>query len=129
MCLLTLKSQLHPVDLYHKYCPSLPKVVKLSDTRKKYIRARWKEYPELQFWEQFFKRVEASDFLTGRADYGNRKPFIADFEWLVRPSNFLKVLEGKYDNRSPTKRRDDLEEILKKGASLLAMTFRITSGS
>jgi len=87
------------VELYHRFCPSLPRVKVLNDTRKRYIRARWKEYPDIKFWEEFFKRVEESDFLTGRADYGKRRPFIADLEWLMRPSNFAKVLEGKYDNR------------------------------
>jgi hypothetical protein len=102
------------VDLYHELT-SLPRVVKLSETRKKYIRARWKEYPDLEFWKQFFTRVEASNFLTGRADYGNRKPFIADLEWLVRPTNFLKVLEGRYDNRMTKKTIDDeaLDEAMK----------------
>jgi hypothetical protein len=102
------------VNLYHELT-SLPRVVKLSEARKKYIRARWKEYPDLEFWKQFFKRVEASDFLTGRADYGNRKPFIADLEWLVRPTNFLKVLEGRYDNRTTKKTIDDetLDEAMK----------------
>ncbi|WP_129408065.1 hypothetical protein [Marinitoga lauensis] len=87
------------IELYHTYCPSLPRVKVLNETRKKYIKARWKEYPDLKFWEQYFQSVEESDFLTGRADYGNRNPFIADLEWLMRPNNFAKVIEGKYNNR------------------------------
>ncbi|WP_075780063.1 hypothetical protein [Marinitoga sp. 1137] len=87
------------IELYHTYCPSLPKVRVLNETRKKYIRARWKEHPDLKFWENYFKSVEESDFLTGRANYGNRNPFIADLEWLMRPNNFAKVIEGKYKNR------------------------------
>ncbi|WP_175420985.1 hypothetical protein [Marinitoga sp. 1135] len=95
------------VELYHAYCPSLPKVRVLNETRKKYIRARWKEHPDLKFWENYFKSVEESDFLTGRANYGNRDPFIADLEWLMRPNNFAKVIEGKYKNRTETKKEED----------------------
>ena len=36
-----------------------------------------------------------SDFLQGS------KGFIADFEWFVRPNNFPKVLEGKYNRDKP----------------------------
>ena len=87
------------VSLYHEICTSLPKVKALTDTRKRYLRARWKEHPGMDFWRELFEKVEASDFLTGRADYGNRKPFIANFEWIIRPNNFAKILEGIYDNR------------------------------
>jgi len=87
------------VSLYHEICTSLPKVKTLTDTRKRYLRARWKEHPGMDFWRELFEKVEASDFLTGRADYGNRKPFIANFEWIIRPNNFAKILEGIYDNR------------------------------
>ena len=87
------------VSLYHEICTSLPKVKALTDTRKRYLRARWKEHPDMDFWRELFEKVEASDFLTGRADYGNRKPFIANFEWIIRPNNFAKILEGIYDNR------------------------------
>jgi len=81
------------VDLYHQICVSLPRVAKLSEKRKQLLRARWKEYPDLQFWQELFQRVEASDFLTGR-----KTDFRADFEWIIRPTNFIKIIEGRYDN-------------------------------
>ena len=37
-----------------------------------------------------------SEFLNGH----NEKVWKADFEWLMRPNNFIKVLEGKYHNRT-----------------------------
>jgi hypothetical protein len=105
------------VDLYHKYCPMLPKVRVLNKARMRYLRARWQEFPDLNFWEQFFKRVANSKFLTGRADYGNRTPFVADFEWLIRPTNFIKVLEGRYDNRDGFQKEEEnvLDKILAEG--------------
>jgi len=96
------------VDMYHSLCPDLPRVKVLNDTRKRLVRARWREYPDFRFWEGFFKRVHESDFLNGRlALRDDKPPFIADFEWLIRPNNFAKILEGKYDNR---KTRKEIEE-------------------
>ena len=78
-------------------CPSLPapkESAKWSGSRKRNVRARWKEYPAIEFWEDYFSRVEESEFLSGRVTRWR-----ADFDWLMKPSNFEKVLEGKYSNR------------------------------
>ncbi|WP_333642115.1 phage replisome organizer N-terminal domain-containing protein, partial [Mesotoga prima] len=88
------------VDLYHSICCSLPRIKGLSESRKAQLRARWKEYPNFEFWESFFQRVELSDFLAGRVTPTNgRKPFIANLQWITKQENFLKILEGNYDNR------------------------------
>jgi len=89
------------VDLYHSICESLPKIRALTAKRKSYIKARWKENPDMQFWTDFFHRVESSDFLSGRLEpKGDReRPFRADLEWITKESNFIKILEGRYDNR------------------------------
>jgi len=104
------------VDLYHQLCPSLPKVKMLNETRRRLIRARWREHPDMDFWVNFFKRVEASDFLCGRVPpRGDRPPFIADFEWIIRPNNSVKILEGRYDNRKPPSELDlEIESLLNK---------------
>ena len=86
------------VDLYHETLPDLPKVAKLTKTRKGYIQQRWKEdMPELKNWGNFFNYVGESDFLMGKVNgSGDRPPFRADLEWLIKPSNFVKIAEGKY---------------------------------
>ena len=62
------------------------------------IRQRWREdLPSLEHWENFFAFVRDSRFLMGKsAPNGNRPPFVADLEWLTRPSNFAKIAEEKY---------------------------------
>ena len=78
-------------------CPSLPapkESAKWSGSRKRNVRARWRQYPSIEFWEDYFNRVEESEFLSGRVTRWR-----ADFDWLMKPSNFEKVLEGKYSNR------------------------------
>ena len=42
------------------------------------------------------KRAGKSDFLCGI----NPKAWKADFDWLFNPTNFLKIMEGKYDNKN-----------------------------
>lgn len=46
------------------------------------------------------RNIEQSSFLKGHNDRG----WIVTFDWLVRPNNFPKVLEGQYADR-PTDRR------------------------
>lgn len=85
------------IDLYHEKCPTLRRVKIWNGEREKFLRARWRENPKhqsLDFWSRFFEYVNNSEFLRG--DTGK---FVADLEWLVRPSNFAKVVEGKYENR------------------------------
>jgi len=82
------------VALYHNILPELPAVGKWTPPRQAFLRGRWaedKERQALPWWEAFFKAVKASDFLCGRVN--NWK---ADLEWLVRPTNFIKVVEGRY---------------------------------
>jgi hypothetical protein len=51
----------------------------------------------LTWWRNFFGHVRESRFLSGMTSGSDgRPPFIADFEWLIRPENHLKVREGKY---------------------------------
>lgn len=90
------------VRIYHKTLPMLPGIKIWNDKRERLLRTRWKEDPERQspdWWEQFFMYVAESDFLTGQTEgKGDRPSFRADLEWLIRPSNFAKVIEGKYHN-------------------------------
>jgi hypothetical protein len=86
------------VALYHEMLPTLPSVEKLDERRRGYIRQRWAEdLPSLDAWRNFFDDVSRSNFLMGRAKpTGDRAPFLADFEWICRPKNFVNILEGKY---------------------------------
>lgn len=83
------------VNLYNKTCHSLPSVRAVSDTRRKLIRSRYHD-SGLDEIKIVFEKAEASDFLTGR-----KHPYWTGcgFDWLMKPTNFLKVLEGNYDNK------------------------------
>jgi uncharacterized protein YdaU (DUF1376 family) len=94
------------VKIYHEECPTMRRVVIWNGARQVFLRARWNEDQErqtLEWWATFLKRCNASDFLSGRSEpTPGRRQFVADLEWLVRPTNFVKVIEGRYDNTKPT---------------------------
>jgi len=92
------------IDLYHHVLPSLPKVIDWTPARAAMLRTRWKEKPErqsLEWWKAFFLSVNESDFLMGRTNGSNgRPPFQANLEWLIRPQNMAKVIEGNYHDKT-----------------------------
>lgn len=90
------------VDLFNRLMtPALPAVVLVSENRKKHLRARWNQsdvHQSLDFWAEYFATVAESDFLMGRSSgKGGSAPFRATFDWLIAPSNFVKVVEGNYN--------------------------------
>ena len=82
------------LDAFHELCPSLPKVLKLSDSRKKAIKARLNDFG-LEEIKRAFALTEQSDFLKGN----NANGWQAGFDWLMKPANLTKVLEGNYENK------------------------------
>lgn len=83
-------------DYWNSVCTELPKVQAMSENRKKAVRARVKEYGE-ETVLQVIALVKQSDFLCGRT--GNS--WNASFDWVMKPANFVKVLEGNYANKTP----------------------------
>lgn len=49
-------------------------------------------------FEELFKRVQSSDFLSGN----NGKWYGCNFDWILKPENLKKILSGAYDNPAPT---------------------------
>ena len=80
------------VDEYNMICVSFPRVTKLSDSRKKAIKARLKQYTRDDF-TTMFEKAEASNFLKG----GNNRNWCADFDWMIKDANMAKILDGNYD--------------------------------
>lgn len=83
-------------DLYNQICTELPSCVKLSESRKKAIRARLSSGYTVEDFKTLFQKTKESSFLTG----GNNRNWIAGFDWLIKDGNMAKVLEGTYDDRS-----------------------------
>ncbi len=79
-------------DMYNDTCVSFPRLTKLSESRKKAIKARLKTY-SIDDFKRLFEKAEASNFLKGKND----RNWSANFDWLIKDSNMAKVLEGNYD--------------------------------
>jgi hypothetical protein len=50
----------------------------------------------LEWWAGFFQHINKSKFLTGKVNSKDGRAFVADLEWIIKPSNFAKIIEGKY---------------------------------
>lgn len=86
----------------------------MNSTREGYARGRWRETWDrlrkdgrphdtaalLDYFNRYFAYVGQSDFLSGRSTPRNGTVFQADFEWLLRPGNFAKVIEEFYHRRA-----------------------------
>lgn len=72
----------------------IPTIRTISGRRKTYTLARIREHGKEAF-AQMVRTAATSDFLNGR----NSKGWTANYDWLVYPSNFVKVIEGNYNNR------------------------------
>ena len=90
------------IDTYHKNCPSLPKVTKLTEARKKLIDERLNEYSEEEL-EKIFCEVESSDYLTGR----NTKWRGANFDWVMESNNIVRILGGYYKYKNQTEKKSN----------------------
>lgn len=109
-------------DNYNLIAKRLPKASKLSDKRKKKIKARLKDL-DLEGWKKVFEKCNNSDFCAG-LNKGNWK---ANLDWLIEnDNNYLKVLEGKYDNSANNNLRGNcnnssktLEQLQQEGMDLL----------
>ena len=84
------------MNLFNSICVSLPKVRNLTDLRKQKIRKASKELNG--DFESFFKKIESSDFLTGK----NGSWSGCNFDWVFKPQNLIKIIEGNYDNKTFT---------------------------
>ena len=72
---------------------SVPSIVSLkSEVRRGLLRARVKEHGKDSL-AVVVQKVVDSTFLTGGTGQ-----FVAKFDWIFRPQNFLKILEGNYDD-------------------------------
>lgn len=87
-----------------------PKVEECNGTRLTHARARWKAKPQPQYWIEVFRKVSQNDFLSGGGDKG----WVATFDWIVKPGNAAKVMEGTYDRKPGANGSNPADEWLKK---------------
>ncbi|MFT5452882.1 MAG: hypothetical protein ACI9N9_002380 [Enterobacterales bacterium] len=87
------------LDSYHEALPDNPRVSIYSDERKRKVKGIWNLYDQhknIDWWVGYFNQISTSQFLTGKVENNNRKPFKADFDFILNKANFVKIVEGKY---------------------------------
>ena len=96
--------------LWAEVLPAMPQHLpgQWKGTRAEHLRARWRETAAEKGWRdkaqgltylrKLFTYIGQSPFLTGRvrAREPGKRPFLIELEWLVNPTNWAKVIEGKY---------------------------------
>lgn len=88
--------------------PGMTPICTLNDSRRKKIYARAKDGREViadpwALWQEIFRRIEANTYLCGEDPPGKNytEPFALNVDFVLRPSEFSKILDGGYRaNRS-----------------------------
>lgn len=74
---------------------ALGKLVMITGRRREMVRARIRETSVDDFFTMIHNAA-ASSFLRGESQRG----WVANFDWCIKPNNYPKVLEGRYNDNS-----------------------------
>lgn len=88
------------IEYWNKNFINLPKISNLSENRKNKINARLNDFGDEENWlntiDEIFKKISESEFLSGN----NNQGWKCNFDWVfANDKNYLKILEGNYDNK------------------------------
>lgn len=90
------------IEYYNLKCKKLKPILSISDTRKDKIQIILKTHkPEnpISFFQSTIEKVSNSDFLNG----GGPSGWLMTFDWMLEPDNFIKIIEGNYDDNNNSK--------------------------
>lgn len=108
------------MDTFNKmFDGKLPKVTSMTDKRKKAVKARASENGKSAIMT-VFNNVLQSPFLLGR----NNENWRCDFDWIFRPTKFIKILEGNYNGTRLSKNQQDSEQRKRDSVLAVATTVR-----
>ena len=97
----------------------LPRISSMTDKRKKSVKARASEHGKTSIID-VFNNVAQSAFLLGR----NNQNWRCDFDWIFKPTNFIKILEGNYNGTRLSKNQQDSEQRKRDSVLAVATTVR-----
>ena len=84
---------------------NLPSIKKVNDKRRKAILNILNGFDESEV-KQVLDNFSQSDFLLGKAT-----DFKANIDWILKEDNFIKTLEGKYNNRTTPKKKSGFNDM------------------
>jgi len=95
---LPLSWKIDFIETWNKYFSNTntPGVKNLSDKRKRLLLKILKKHSTEEI-EIVFRKIKESDFLQGKT---KGRTFICTFDFFINENNFIKILEGNYDNKT-----------------------------
>ena len=82
---------------------NLPTIQAITPSRKKHLLARVKEVKDFEEFKSLLElNIKNSSFLKGE----NNRNWKVDFDWILNPTNFIKIIEGKYTNSKNNSSQD-----------------------
>lgn len=94
-------------EYFNTYCTGFSAIREMTESRKKTIKSFLKNHSESDLY-MLFDTAQKSDFLTGN----NTNGWTASFDWIIKPANAVKILEGNYNNRAK-KEEDNIPETVR----------------
>ena len=79
-------------DRWHEICCDLPAINSVTDKRKRLIKSA---LAEKIVFAILFQKVADSPFLMGK-----ETKWRASFDWVLKPENRIKIMEGNYDSKA-----------------------------
>lgn len=79
-------------EYFNTHCTAFPSIREMTESRKKAIKNFLKNHSEADLY-QLFTMAQTSDFLAGSTGWK------AGFDWILKPANSVKILEGNYENK------------------------------
>lgn len=80
-----------------KAVPKWPTVKTLDEGRRTKLKKALRTCGGLVGWRAMLADATKSDVLTGRASWAKGSKWF-NFDWLIKPANLVKVLDGNYEN-------------------------------
>jgi hypothetical protein len=98
------------LDVFHTTLPTMPKVLKITDGRRKVLRKLWKDYDLNQDkWGAYLRYIakKCQWMLENRPDPASGKTWRKkDFDYLITEACYLKVKEFRADDLPKVQRLD-----------------------
>jgi hypothetical protein len=85
----------HFIEIWNEVADRIgrPRILELTGSRAQTLKARLAQFTPTDF-QSVFAKVERSDFLAGRTPRWKG----CTFDWIIKQANFVKVLEGNFDD-------------------------------
>lgn len=83
------------VAYFNEQCKNLTPVKIITKPRRAAVMARYREHGK-EAIQIAIEKASRSKFMSGQSAKG----WVADFDWIFKPGNFVKTFEGKFDDNS-----------------------------